>query len=527
MELMSGITMRSSSLKEVWRKIISERESHASEMDSMYERFEEFTETIERHEKEKHSHHGEHEERKKEVLQLQLDLKIAIDATAGYKRRLADRDGELEKARGVIAEYTDNFKYLKEEHEETKTTLEETQIKLAAYEEKCRHAEEEAEKHHGGIRSWKQKFATLESSYTEIKTKSETTHKELVSLQHFSSTFEQEKSAWGRERDEYEEEARKCRHREDEHKRRIMELTESYEKKKHDVHELTETVSKLRYEREEHHKKISSLEILLAESVAKHEAADHACRKWRRKHDEREVEFASLRTQLTTLQTTYTSTCETLTSKSEHVRRLEVELADLQDTHDHKCKEAADLHRDILVQKDLVRRLESSVRQKSEAVHTASERIERVERELSDAHAASAGLRAELSATEALHASVSLSLSALTASHAHASEQLRDAEARCESVALSVAEYHESGGDFEDEIDRLHAMLGEAREQKEVAIRMRAEADRARDDMVVKYEAKCREMEKGRMSTRGRRWGGSGYERSVIDEEEGSVGGSM
>jgi chromosome segregation ATPase len=527
MELMSGITLRSTSLKEVWRKIISERESHASEMDHMYERFEEFTEIIERHEKEKHVHHGEHEERKKELIKLQLDLKIALEATAGYKKKLAGRDCELEKAHGEIAEFKDNFKYLKEEHEETKTTLEETQLKLVASEERCRHAEEEAEKHHGEIRSWKHKYTELESSRTEISTKFESTHKELLSLQHFSSSFKKEKSAWALEKEELEEEVRKCKHREKEHKRKLKEITESYEKKKFEVHELTETVSKIKHEREELHKKVKDLEVQIEESNGKCEAADHACRKWKRKWEERELEFSSVSEAFSSLTTTHSETKETLTKKTEEYRRIKFERDELEENYEAKCKEASDAHREILVLKESVRRHETTIKEKSELIHTHTERIERFERELVDSRKAYNDVRAELSSKESAYISLNLTLEALTSEHHGVREKLRECETRYESISQSMTSYHESGNEFEEEIERLHELLTEVREQKEKAIQMRLEADRQRDEFVVKYEAKCRDVERleeryrsGGVGRSVRRWAGSTYSRSVIGEED-------
>jgi chromosome segregation ATPase len=341
MELMSGITLRSSSLKEVWRKIISERESHHLEMESMYERIEEFTETIERHEKEKHSHGHEHEERKKEVVKLQLDLKIAIETTAGYKKKLADRDCELQKAHGEIAEITDNFKYLKEEHSETKTTLEETQLKLVASEETCRHAKAEIEKHHGEIKHLKHKHSELERTSTEISTKFESTTTELKRIKTLNTTWEKERSSWLHEKEELEEELGKCRHDEKEHKRKFKEVTEILEKKKHEIHELTEKVTKMKHEREELRTEIKTLTTQLDDANSKCDAAEHQCRKWRRKHDEYEHELRTVRETYTSLETTHKETTSILTKTTSEVRVLKEEKEQLICDYEAKCTEAS------------------------------------------------------------------------------------------------------------------------------------------------------------------------------------------
>jgi chromosome segregation ATPase len=519
MELMSSITFRSTSLKEVWRKIISERESHCSEMDSMYERIEEFTEIIERHEKEKHSHNHNHEEQKKEFVKLRLELNVAIEASAGYKKKLADRDCELEKAYGEIAEFKDNFKYLKEEHEETKTTLEETQLKLVACEERCLHAEEDAERHHGEIRSWKHKYAELETSRTELTSKFESTHKEMLSFKHTSTTLKKEKHEWLHEKDELEEEMRKCKHHEQEHKRKLREITESYEKKKHEVHELTEKVTKIKHEREEYHKEVKTLKTQLEEAHNKCEAAEHSCRKWRRKHEECDSELTLVREELTSLQTTHTESTKTIVKKTEELRRLIIERDELIEKHHAKCKEAAETHRHLLVVQETLRRTETTVKEKLEIIHTHTEHIERIQHDLVVIRKARDDLSAELTALQSINLSLKLNIETLTSEHHSLTEKLHECETRYEAVQTSMTEYHESSGDVEEEYEEL---LREAREQKEKAIEMRIEADRWRDEVVGKYEAKCREVE--RLRGRKGRWSAvseeRGYARSVIEEEE-------
>jgi len=212
MELMSSMSRRSISLKEVWTKIISERESLCVEMDRMYERFDEFTEIIERTEKEKHSHNHEHEERKKEITKLRLELTAAINSSSEYKKKLSERDTEIGHCRREIAEFKDNYTYLKTEHEEMKKSLEETQLKLVATEEaRCRF-EDDAKKHHGDLRSLNQRYIELQSSHEELTSKFESTHKEVVQLKHSNSVYKKEKHEWMHEKGELEEENRKCKH---------------------------------------------------------------------------------------------------------------------------------------------------------------------------------------------------------------------------------------------------------------------------------------------------------------------------
>jgi chromosome segregation ATPase len=531
MELMSGITLRSSSLKEVWRKIISERESHHSEMESMYERIEEFSETIERHEKEKHSHGHEHEERKKEVLKLQLDLKIAIEATAGYKKKLHDRDCELEKAHGEIAEWTDNFKYLKEEHEETKTELVKTQLRIVELEEACRLGKAEIEKHHGELKHWKHKHSELERTTTEMTTKFESTSTELKRVKTINSTWEKERIEWLREKDELEEEVGKCRHDEKEHKRKLIEITELLSKKKHELHESTEKVTKMKHEREELRTTIKTLTSQLDEATTKCDAAEKACRKWRARHDECSHLLTKKTEEYTSLETSFSETKSTLTKITTEVHVLKEEKEALECDYEAKCKEFDASHRAVLLVEEKLRRAETTIKEKLELIHTHTERIERLSHDLAHYKKSHADLCAERDTLQSTNLSLSLSLETAHAEHASVREKLHECETRYESVRTSISEYHESGGHWDEEVEELTREVEEAREQRDRAVKMRVEADRQRDEYVGRYEAKCREVERlqGRKKGGGvfggrDRWAsGSTYSRSVIGEEDEDV----
>ncbi|EAT80213.1 hypothetical protein HBI56_056180 [Parastagonospora nodorum] len=529
MELMSGITLRSTSLKEVWRKIISERESHCHEMESMYERIEEFTEIIERHEKEKHSHSLDHEERQKIVLKLELDLKIALEASAGYKNQLFDKECELEKAHGEIAECKDVYKYLEERHEETKTTLQETQLQLSACKERCRRAEDDCEKHHGEVRSWKNKYSELETKTTEITTKFESTHKELLSIQAINATLSKERHDWLCDKEELEEEIRKHKHHEHEYQRELKEITESYEKKTHEVHELIEKVSKMKHEREESTKEIKSLKTQLKDAHHQCEEHEHACRKWKRKWEDCDRELTTLRASFTSLTLTHTEMSETLTKKTEEVRKLTIERDECQEHFHAKCKEHDDARREIIVLNESIRRFESSIKEKLEIIHTHTERIERLTADLRETTRHRDTLKSDLALSASAKVALNISLESLTSSHASTCEKLRECETRYESVHTQLSEFHESGGEWEVECERLEESLREARSQKDRAVEMRVEADRQRDEYVGRWEAKCREVErlseerrKGRMTLghHGSKFGGSVYSRSVIGEED-------
>ncbi|KAF2707458.1 hypothetical protein K504DRAFT_483540 [Pleomassaria siparia CBS 279.74] len=461
MELMSSMSRRSISLKEVWAKIISERESLCEEMDRMYERFDEFTEIIERKEKEHHSHNHDHEEHDKETTKLRLELSVAINSTSQYKKKLSERDTELGNCRREIAEFKDNYTYLKTEHEDSKRTLEETQLKLMTSEEARCQFEGDAKKHHSDLRSLNARYIELQVSHEDLTSKYESMHKE-----------DKEKHEWLHEKGILEEESRKGKNRNDGLKRKNKELSESHEKKVREVYELeesvgkvTETVKKIRKEREE----------LEMEEHCRWEDAEDRCGKWKLKWEHSEREIFSLREEIRILEISKTELHETMSRKLEEYRLLIIEKERLQEDHHHACARAEENHRQILI----------TIKEKTEIVHTYTERIERLESERDEAHNKCRDLSIELSEHTTLMASLNLELSTLK-------EQCDILRAKCSEWE---GKYEEGSSGFEVECQNLRTMLRDAREQREMAISAKSSADSERDQVNAKYEEKCRAIE--------------------------------
>ena len=496
MELMSGISRRSSSLKEVWAKIISERESCFLKMDQMNEQFEEYTESIERKEQEQQHHHHEHEDRKKEVSKLRLNITTALSTVSECKRKLAERDTELGNARREIAEFKDNFKYLKEEHEETKTVLDETRLKLVACDEARRTAEEDAKKHHSEIRSLKQQVTELQTSKSELTTNYESTHKEVVSLKQFSVAMKKEKHDWMHEKGELEENLRKCNHRNNELRCKVSEFTELNEKKVREVIELQEIISKTKYESNELSQKVTDLRRQLEEEHGRWEDAEDSCGKWKLKWEHCEREMTTIHDNFRLIELEQTELRKTITKKTEEVRRVVIEKERIEADHHNACKKADENHRQVLVLQESLRRTESTLKEKIELVRTLHERIERVESERDERRGKCSDLSIEISELQAGIVSLNLQIEVVTEERESIREKLSYCETRYEEVCESITEYEEGSSGSEYEITHLRAMLREEREQKEKAIDMRNSADRERDEAIVRYDEKCREIER-------------------------------
>ena len=104
-------------------------------------------------------------------------------------KKFADKDRELGKLRKETIELKDLYKYLEEEHEEKKKTLESTQMRLLTSENARVHAGEDAKRQHGEFASLDLKHVELQTSHTELSSKFEFTHKKVISLKQTNSVY--------------------------------------------------------------------------------------------------------------------------------------------------------------------------------------------------------------------------------------------------------------------------------------------------------------------------------------------------
>lgn len=493
----------------------------------MSEQYEEFTEIIERKEREHHHHGHEHEETKKEVTRLRVEITAAAASAAEYKRKLCDRDNELGGVRREVHELRETLSRVREEREETRALLEETRLSLTACEEERECARRDAGRHHGDLRAANQKYAELQASFSELTSRHESTHRELVSARQCISTFELEQHEWLHEKEELTEKLRKCNHRCDDYSHTVEEMKIKYEKKVREVLQLKEVITELECERDELRRRVD-------EKHCKWEDAEDRCGKWKSKYEHSEREVISIREQLRVAETERTELHESLTKIREEMRVLVIEKQRVCDDHHHECTRSEERHRKIIVLQESLRRVESSLKEKSEAVHSLTERLERVVCERDEAQSRCADLAIEIEHFEASIVSLKAEIVVVTEKHDGACEKLRECEARYETVCESVTEYHEGHSEFEYELTTLRTMLRDARDQKEKAIVARNAADHERDEAVALYEKKCRELERyeeqvshhlhshthshshGRSETR-RTVSRSGYEASIVE----------
>lgn len=502
-ELMSSMSRRSSSLKEIWMKLISERETHYQEMDRMYERIEEYTEIIEKHERESQGQSREQGERKKELVKLRLELSVAIAASAEWKSKFETKDGELGKAHSRISELEDLYKYSEQKYEESKTTLEQTKLELAATLDRCEHAEADARKHEHEVDSWKSKYSKLQTSSTEISSKYKSSLLEITSLKTQNETHIKERNEWQHEKSELDDKVRKGGLRVAELKEELDEVNSTLTKKKHELHKseetlktTTEKLKKTKHHLEESEASFTKKKREYHELLVRFNDIEDRCRKLDTKCQHYVESITTLEQTITKHETERTSLQETITDLRSTHAELTSTYEGLQRTHHETCKQSADRHRLILVHTATISRLEHLVEEKTELIHTLNERTERLTTDLEASKALIATHLSSLSSLQATLATQTLTIDTLTTERDDYLERLTTCESQYTQLCAWRDDQAEGSSAFEYEISSLRSMLREVREEREAAIRRREQADRERDEATARFEAKCRELDR-------------------------------
>ncbi|KAK2041764.1 hypothetical protein LZ31DRAFT_543863 [Colletotrichum somersetense] len=506
-ELMTSMSRRSLSLREVWNKIIAERDAAYAEMDRMCERYEELTEIIEQKEKEHHHHNNGHDERKQELLKIRFELTAAVNSASDFKLKLAERDTECKALRHEIAESKESLTYIRKEHEELKKTSEKMRLTLVATEAARADLEDKYGKLRGEREALDLKYTDLQSHHEEVNSQFESTNKEMVQYKQSNAALKKEKHELLHKNGELDDSLRKVEHRHDEIKRKYKELEELYEKRKHELRELHETVTRVRIEkddavntiRDEKEELEQHIEKLKREIEAEHgrcEEAEDRCNKWKLKWEHSEREIISVREEISRIEMVQAEMRETISKKSEELRVLVIEKKRLQDEGERASGRADDNHRQMLLIQETLNHTESLLKKTQGEIHSKTERIERLEMDYGLAKGKVEELEMEIHTHQSLVANLKIEVDNLNGQCGTLKEKCHDWEQKYEDVYESITEIEEGSSSFEFEISAMRTMLREAREQKEQAIAARNSADRDRDQAIAQFEEKCRELER-------------------------------
>ncbi|KAJ4357028.1 hypothetical protein N0V95_002834 [Ascochyta clinopodiicola] len=496
MDLMSTASREASSLKESWARIVSERESLFKEKEELLSKVDEVTETLERTQSEHHHHGHEHGERKRQVEKLLLELSVAVTTIQEHKKKIADRDHELERTRTEIRELRTTTASSYNEHERLKSELEAIYIKFKAVEEDRDHAKDDSHRHHGELRNLIREHTDLKSRYNESHSKFELSRKEVLSLNDRIKIYELERDEHLHEKDRLQEDLKRAKHRAEESSRELYELTERHERTQRDLTKLRDSVRVAEEERDEYSLTIENLRRDIKTKVTGWEESEERCADITLKYEHLKREVISVKEKLRDVETREIDIKESLDRSREDHRLVVIERDQLkEDLHDQRNKDA-DRHRQIAMLEESLRRAEQTISDIRAEIHTVTEHNKVLIREGDDGRTKHGHLHSELSELKEKLLIFQAEVRTLTDARDRHRKELDDWRHKYEETVETITESHDDSQELEFEIESLRTLLREAREQKERAISARHTADRERDEYVAKYEEKCREMER-------------------------------
>ncbi|KAL7776023.1 hypothetical protein CFE70_006436 [Pyrenophora teres f. teres 0-1] len=495
-DTMSSAAREAASLKESWARMMAERDSLLRERDELLVTVEEVTEEFQRKDAE-HSHHGhEHGERKRQVEKLILELTAAMTAIAEHKKKLADRDRDLQGVRHELHELHSSVSITHTDRERTKTELEATFAKLKMCEDERDSARVDADRHHTELRNLLREHTELKSKYTETSSKFESTRKEVLTLSDRIKVFEFERDEHLHEKDRLHDELKRLRFRADEASREFTELTERHDRVQRELHKLKETVRIIETERDDFSITIENLRREVKAKATGWEESDARCDDLTLKHEHIKREVVSLKDKLRDVEMERTELRESMDRSREDHRLIVIERDQIkQDLHDEQRK-VEDGHRRVNVLEESLRRSELTITEIKTEIVTLTERNKVLHREGDESRGKHGHLTTEIASLMEKLALFEAEISNLKYARDRAHSDLNAWKHKYEEITETITTYEDSSAEFEFEITSLRTLLNEAREQKERAISARYAADRERDEYITKYEEKCREMER-------------------------------
>jgi len=496
MDLMSTASREASSLKESWARIVSERESLFKEKEELLSRVEEVTETLERTQSEHHHHGHEHGERKKQVEKLLLELSVAVTTIQEHKKKIADRDHEIDRVRTEIRELQSTSSTSYNEQERLKAELQGIYLKLKAVEDDRDHAKDEAHKHHGELRNLLREHTDMKSRYDESHSKYESSRKEVLSLADRLRIFELERDEHLHEKDRLQEDLKRAKHRAEESSRELYELTERHERTQRDISKLRETTRIAEEERDEYSLTIENLRRDVKAKTTGWEESDERCADITLKYEHLKREVISVKEKLREVETREIDIKESLDRSRDEYRLIIIERDQLkEDLHDHRNRDG-ERQRQINILEESLRRAEQTVSELRAELHTVTERNKVLIRDGDDGRTKHGHLHHEITELKEKLLVFQAEIRTLTAARDRHRKEVDDWRHKYEETVETITESHDDSTELEFEIETLRSLLRETREQKERAITARHAADRERDEAVARFEEKCREMER-------------------------------
>ncbi|KAI5201982.1 hypothetical protein E4T38_05889 [Aureobasidium subglaciale] len=494
LDMVANASKEAISLKELWSQMAAERRNFAAEREELREQIEEVTYELETKQQDNNRYDGEVAESKEKARAISIELTTAINRLAAEKNKLTERDSHIERLRNELIGQQELQSTFRSQIDRLKAEYQSHETLFKSMQDDRDGAREDADRYQRGLQRVTQERTEITSRLEEVQTALETLRKEAVISAERLRKYELDQDEKIHEINRLKEELRKSRSREEESGSELLIISEKFSQSNRDISKLKDTLRTVEGERDEltHIVDVKNREI--KSTIAR--------------HDEVQTLLLEKTTQLDALR-------RELSLFEDRLRSAELERDEKHEAFEHSREQ----HKLVIITRDELSNELITAQGKVDAakrqINLLTETATKTEQVIIDTRAEITNLNSTVKALERerldwqkKNTTLTDQLVELKGRIVILTQQIHDTCSERESLRDELRRSHQEleeftetlttdeSAEYEFELENMRTMLRRAQEQKEQAISARASADRERDEVYAKYEAKCREMER-------------------------------
>ncbi|KAG9602834.1 hypothetical protein KCU77_g3357, partial [Aureobasidium melanogenum] len=494
LEMVANASKEAISLKELWSQMAAERRNFAAEREELREQIEEVTYELETRQQDNHKHDGELVEHKEKVRAISIELTTAINRLAAEKNKLSERDQHIDRLRNELIGQQELQATFRSQIDRLKAEYQSHETLFKAMQDDRDGAREDADRYQRSLQRVTQERTEISARLEEVQTNLDTIRKEALISAERIRKYELDQDEKIHEINRLKEELRKSRSREEESGSELLIISEKFSQSNRDISKLKDTLRTVEAERDEltHIVDVKNREI--KSTIARHDEVQTLLLEKTTQLDGLRRELSLFEDRLRSAELERDEKHEALEHSREQHKLVIIARDELQNELITAQGKVDAYKRQINLLTETAQKTEQVIIDSRAEITNLNGTVKGLERERLDWQKKNTTLNDQLVELKGRIVVLQAEIHDATGEREALREELRRSREELEEVTETITQ--DESAEFEFELENMRAMLREAREQKEQAIAARASADRERDEVYSKYEAKCRELER-------------------------------
>lgn len=496
MDMMANASREAVTLKELWSRTASERRDFSAEREELLEQIEEVTTQLETTRNEHSRHENDLGEHKSNLRTMAAELSAAISGLSIERNKIADRDQHIDRLRNELISVQELSANFRVQVERLRTESHSTETLLKAMEDERDGAKQDSERYQRELHKAMHERVEITTRFDEATSSLESLRKEALLSTERLRKYELDQDEKLHEIARLKEELRKSRGREEESSQELHLTSEKYTQSTREATKLRDSVRDLESERDElvHTVDVKNREIKLV--VSRHGETETLLAERTSTLDRLRRELSTMEERLRSAELERDDHHEALKHTREQQRLVVISRNELEDELVTARGKADASHRQVNLSAGALHRTEQTLTEVRLEVSTLFDTIKHLEREKMDWQKKNGGLSDEVMELKGSIVILRSELHTAGEMRDGLQDELRHSREELEEVMETITTTHDDSDELQFELESMRTLLRESREQKELAISARAAADRERDEANMKYEEKCRELER-------------------------------